>query len=112
MFLGVVGVLFLSAFISFRCGYGQGLKDAPRHHYSVDVSNALRTNPLFRVHVDSLFRESYRVAIDSILRKDEVVGMIGKWLDAHPGCQMKKESPLPITAGEAERVFFKPVNRK
>lgn len=103
LFLGALGVLFGSVFISFRCGYSKGLEDAPRHFYSVDVLNALNTNPDFRSYVDSV----YRAAIDSVIRQDQFVTMVGRWLDEHPGCAIQKMSKVPgVSVQDYERVFF------
>lgn len=107
LFLGALGVLLGSVFISFRCGYSSGLEDAPRHFYSVDVARSLKTNPAFKSYVDSLFVREYRSAIDSIVRTDEVLGVIGKWLDDHPGCAMQGASTVPgFSKREYDNVFF------
>lgn len=109
LFLGALGVLFGSVFISFRCGYSKGLEDAPRHHYSVDVARALRENPDFRRYVDDVYRSAYIQVLDSVIRKGELMGLIGGWLDEHPNCQIKDEKMLKIDSKSAEHVFFKGV---
>ena len=109
LFLGALGVLFGSVFISFRCGYSKGLEDAPRHYYSVDVANSLRTNPEFRAYIDRVYRDTYIQVIDSVLRKDKLMSVIGGWLDAHPDCQIKKETNLRVNPESAEKVFFRGV---
>ena len=80
-----LGVLFGSVFISFRCGYSKGLEDSPRHFYSVDVVKALNTNKDFKRYVDSLYIATYRSVLDSVVRHDKVISVIGKWIDEHPG---------------------------
>ena len=90
--LAVLGILLGTAFVSFRCGKSQGLKDAPRHYYSVDVGRALRENPQFRQYVDSLYVRTYRDAIDSVLRTDPVVSVVADWLVAHPGCEIGSQT--------------------
>ena len=108
LFLGALGVLFGSVFISFRCGYSKGLEDSPRHFYSVDVVKALNTNTAFKRYVDSLYTATYRTVLDSVVRHDKVVSVLGKWLDEHPGCAMQKMSVVPgVSQRDYERVFFK-----
>ena len=108
LFLGALGVLFGSVFISFRCGYSKGLEDSPRHFYSVDVVKALNTNKDFKRYVDSLYVATYRSVLDSVVRHDKVISVIGKWLDEHPGCAMQKTSVIPgVSQKEYERLFFK-----
>ena len=103
LFLGALGVLFGSVFISFRCGYSSGLKDAPRHFYSVDIRRSLEKNADFKNYVDS----TYRAAVDSVIRKSDFYSFVGKWLDEHPGCTMQKMSVVPgVSRQDYERVFF------
>lgn len=106
LFLCALGVLFGSVFISFRCGYSSGLKDAPRHFYSVDIRRSLETNADFKNYVDSL----YHAAIDSVIRRSDFYSFVGQWLDSHPGCALQKMSKVPgVTQQDYERVFYKGV---
>lgn len=107
IFLVALGILFSAVFLSFRCGYKKGLGDAPRHFYSMDVSRALTDNPAFRRYVDSLYVGTYRAVMDSVIRTDKVMSLVGKWLDAHPDCAIGKREPLKATSSDFERVFFK-----
>lgn len=109
LFFGMaLGVLLGTAYVSFRCGKSQGLKDAPRHYYSVDVGRALRENPQFRQYVDSLYVRTYRDAIDSVLRTDPVVSVVADWLVAHPGCEIGSYRPNPsVTRKDFEGAFFR-----
>lgn len=109
VFVGVVCVLFGAVFVSFRCGHSRGLKDAPRHYYSVDVAYALNNNPAFRTYVDSLYVSTYRSYLDSSLRTDRIAGLVSNWLKDHPGCSIggvKRPSVKP-KASDFERLFFK-----
>lgn len=107
LFLVALGILFGSAFIAFRCGYKKGLGDAPRHYYSLDVSRALTENPAFRRYVDSLYVTTYRSVMDSVIRTDKMMTLVGKWLDAHPDCAMSVNKPVPnVGRQEFENTFF------
>lgn len=107
LFIAVLGVLFGTAFVSFRCGHNKGLKDAPRHYYSMDVSRALRESDVFRHYVDSLYVSTYRSAIDSIIRTDKVIDVVAKWVENHPGCSMSTRKPLNnVGKREFENTFF------
>ena len=108
LFLGALGVLFGSVFISFRCGYSKGLEDSPRHFYSVDVVKAMNTNSDFKRYVDSLYIATYRSVLDSVVRHDKVISVIGKWIDEHPGCAMSEMSVVPgVTRRDFDRIFTK-----
>lgn len=109
IFVMALGVLFGTVYLTFKCGYSQGLKDAPRHFYSMDVSRALTDNPAFRRYVDSLYVGTYRAVMDSVIRTDKMMSLVGKWLDAHPDCAIGKREPLRATSSDFERVFFKGV---
>lgn len=105
--LAVLGILLGTAFVSFRCGVTQGLKDAPRHFYSVDVARALNENPQFRHYVDSLYVSTYRAAFDSLMRTDRALSVISDWLVAHPDCAMSVNKPVPnVGRQEFENTFF------
>lgn len=99
--------LFAAVFVSYRCGYGTGLKEAPRHHYSVDVMKSLKTSPEFRLYVDSLYMSAFRAHVDSVIRRDDIIGLMADWMDHHPGCQMKGERRVPVTKSQVEGLFFK-----
>lgn len=107
--MGAFCVLFLSVFISFRCGYKKGLEDAPRRFYSVDVATALRENPDFRNYVTEVYSATYRQVLDSVLRTDKLLAVYGQWMDSHPGCAMMQEKKVGIDVKDAEKVFFKGV---
>lgn len=107
LFVAVLGILFATAFVSFRCGRSQGLVDAPRHFYSVDVSRALRDNPQFRQYVDSLYVSTYRSAIDSILHTERVVGLVAHWLSERPGCVEHTFATDTVGVREFRNFFFK-----
>ena len=83
-FLLVMVVFFGSVYVSYRCGYRQGMVDAPRHYYSFDVMKALRTSPQFKAYVDSLYMATYRGFIDSLMKKDDVAGMVGRYRIERP----------------------------
>jgi len=106
-FVMALGVLFGTVYLTFKCGYSQGLKDAPRHYYSVDVGRYLRENPEFRRYVDSLYVSTYTHVLDSVIRTDRIIGLVSSWLDAHPDCAIGKKSRIRATSADFESVFFK-----
>lgn len=110
IFVMALGVLLGTAYLTFKCGYSQGLKDAPRHYYSVDVGRYLRENPEFRHYVDSLYVSTYTHVLDSVIRTDKIVGLVSSWLDAHPNCAIGKRESLKASASDFENVFFRPRN--
>lgn len=107
IFLCVLVLLVGTVFVMYRCGYRAGLSEAPRHHYSVDVMNALKTSSEFRLYVDSLYLTAFRAHVDSVVRRDDIITMMGEWMDSHPGCQMKGERRVPVTKSQVEGLFFK-----
>lgn len=107
LFLAVLGILFGTAFVSFRCGRSQGFKDAPRHFYSVDVARALRENVQFRHYVDSLYVTAYRSAFDSVMRTDKALAVVSDWLVSHPDCAMSVKKSVPnVGKADFENMFF------
>ena len=111
IFMMALGVFFGTAYLTFKCGYSQGLKDAPRHFYSVDVARAIRENRDFKRYVDSLYVSTYISVIDSVIRTDKVVGLVSGWLDAHPDCAIGKRLPTKnVKASDFDNVFFKRQN--
>lgn len=102
VFLLFVGGLF----VSYRCGVSTGRSEASRYFYSADVMGALRADPAFKRYVDSLYTATYNVVLDSVIRTDRVLAVVGQWLDAHPGCEMMDQRSLPIDSRMAEKVFL------
>lgn len=84
LFVVLMVLLVGAVFVSYRCGYRQGMDDAPRHYYSFDVMKALRTNSQFKAYVDSLYMATYRGYVDSLMRRDDVAGMVGRYKIERP----------------------------
>ena len=95
--------------MSYRCGYSSGLDNAPRFFYNAQVKKLLATDHDFKHYVDSLYGVTYRSFLDSVLRADNVVNVVSRWLEAHPGCELKKERIVPISKSGYEKGFYKPV---
>ena len=109
LLLAVVG----TSWVSYRCGHRQGLADAPRYHYGLDVTHELKTNPLFREYVIGIYGREFRMAIDSVLATKDVADVFHEWLRreapvCNSGVSSASAKPERVpTKADYEKVFFK-----
>lgn len=106
LFVCVLFVLFLTSFVSYRCGRSQGLKDAPRHFYSADVASALKENPDFRHYVDSLYVSTYSRIVSEFIATDKGQALVREWVMSHPACASEvRNMHRPMSSDEFMSFF-------